>query len=446
MKIVHLLTGAGGMYCGSCLQGNTLAAALREAGEDVLLVPVYTPLRTDEQDVSVDRVVFGGVNVYLQQHSALFRHTPWSLDRLLDRPGLLRWLSRRGLSTRPERLGALTVSMLRGEEGRQRKELEKLIYWLRKEIRPELVHLSNVLLVGMARELRHRLRVPVVCSLSGEDGFLEGLAEPHYSEARAVLRQRSADLDPLVAMSEYYADFMAEYLSVPRERILVIPPGLNLSGHGTRGEAEVSEASGERPVRIGYLSRIAPEKGLHRLAEAFALLARQEGLPPVRLAAAGYLDEANRSYLDGIQARLAEAGLADRFEYAGEVDRAAKIAFLQSLDVMSVPAVHPVSKGLAVLEAWANAIPVVLPDHGAFSEMVQDTGGGLLHEPENPQALAAALRRLIEDRAFAAECGNRAREFVHRHHAAPLAAERTMELYRALVTRGEGRPARDGGG
>lgn len=446
MKIVHLLTGAGGMYCGSCLQGNTLAAALREAGEDVLLVPVYTPLRTDEQDVSVDRVVFGGVNVYLQQHSALFRHTPWSLDRLLDRPGLLRWLSRRGLSTRPERLGALTVSMLRGEEGRQRKELEKLIYWLRKEIRPELVHLSNVLLVGMARELRHRLRVPVVCSLSGEDGFLEGLAEPHYSEARAVLRQRSADLDALVAMSEYYADFMAEYLSVPRERIHVIPPGLNLSGHGTRGEAEVSEASGERPVRIGYLSRIAPEKGLHRLAEAFALLARQEGLPPVRLAAAGYLDEANRSYLDGIQARLAEVGLAERFEYAGEVDRAAKIAFLQSLDVMSVPAVHPVSKGLAVLEAWANAIPVVLPDHGAFSEMVQDTGGGLLHEPENPQALAAALRRLIEDRAFAAECGNRAREFVHRHHAAPLAAERTMELYRALVTRGEGRPARDGGG
>ncbi len=446
MKIVHLLTGAGGMYCGSCLQGNTLAAALREAGEDVLLVPVYTPLRTDEQDVSVDRVVFGGVNVYLQQHSAVFRHTPWSLDRLLDRPGLLRWLSRRGLSTRPERLGALTVSMLRGEEGRQRKELEKLIYWLRKEIRPELVHLSNVLLVGMARELRHRLRVPVVCSLSGEDGFLEGLAEPHYSEARAVLRQRSADLDALVAMSEYYADFMAEYLSVPRERIHVIPPGLNLSGHGTRGEAEVSEASGERPVRIGYLSRIAPEKGLHRLAEAFALLARQEGLPPVRLAAAGYLDEANRSYLDGIQARLAEVGLAERFEYAGEVDRAAKIAFLQSLDVMSVPAVHPVSKGLAVLEAWANAIPVVLPDHGAFSEMVQDTGGGLLHEPENPQALAAALRRLIEDRAFAAECGNRAREFVHRHHAAPLAAERTMELYRALVTRGEGRPARDGGG
>jgi glycosyltransferase involved in cell wall biosynthesis len=226
----------------------------------------------------------------------------------------------------------------------------------------------------------------------------------------------------------------------------VIPPGLNLLGHGTRGEAEPSEASGERLVRIGYLSRIAPEKGLHRLAEAFTWLAGQEGLPPLRLAAAGYLDESNRPYLDGIQSQLADEGLAERFEYAGELDRAAKIAFLQSLDVMSVPGVHPVSKGLAVLEAWANAVPVVLPDHGAFSEMVQDTGGGLLHEPENPQALAAALRRMIEDRAFAAECGRRAREFVHRQHTAPLAAERTMELYRALVTRGAGRPARDGAG
>jgi glycosyltransferase involved in cell wall biosynthesis len=428
------------------MQGNTLAAALRGAGEDVLLVPVYTPLRTDEEDVSIGRVVFGGVNVYLQQHSALFRHTPWSLDRLLDRPGLLRWLSRRGLSTRPEQLGGLTVSMLRGEQGRQRKELEKLIHWLRKESRPELVHLSNVLLVGMARELRRQLDVPVVCSLSGEDGFLEGLTEPHYSEARDVLRERCADLDALVAMSRYYADFMAEYLSVPRERIHVIPPGLNLSGHGTDGGAEPREASEERPARIGYLSRIAPEKGLHQLAEAFALLAGEEGLPPVRLAAAGYLDESNRPYLDEIRSLLADQGLGDRFEYAGELDRAAKIAFLESLDVMSVPAVHPESKGLTVLEAWANAVPVVLPDHGAFCEMIQDSGGGLLYEPGNPQALAAALRRMIEERTFAAECGRQAREFVHRHHTAPLVAERTMELYRTLVTPGAGRPARDGAG
>ena len=440
MRIVHLLAGAGGMYCGSCMQGNTLAAALREAGEDVLLVPVYTPIRTDDEDASIGRVVFGGINVYLQQHSALFRHTPWFLDRLLDRPGLLRWVSRRGLSTRPEQLGPLTVSMLRGDEGRQAKEVDKLVRWLAREVRPELVHLSNVLLVGMARRLARELSVPVVCSLSGEDTFLEGIPEPHYSEARAVLGERCGELSALVAMSRYYADFMAEYLCVPRERIHVIPPGLNLSGHGTRKGAEASagsEPSAAKPVTIGYLSRIAPEKGLHQLAEAFKLLNDQEGLPPTRLLAAGYLDPADRPYLDRIRSQLADWGLADRFEYAGEPDRAGKISFLQSLDVMSVPTMQAESKGLAVLEGWANAVPVVLPDHGAFGELIEDTGGGLLYEPGSPSALAAALRRMIQDRAFACECGRRAQQAVRERYHAPLTARRTMELYRTLTASAE---------
>ena len=165
--------GAGGMYCGSCLHGNTLAAALRAAGQDCLLVPMYTPIRTDEESVSIDRVAFGGINVYLQQHSAIFRHTPWALDRLLDRPRLLRWATSRSASVRPERLGAMTVSMLEGEQGRQRKEVEKLVQWLGRDIRPDVVHLNNAMLIGAARQITRRLGVPVVCSLSGEDSFLE---------------------------------------------------------------------------------------------------------------------------------------------------------------------------------------------------------------------------------------------------------------------------------
>ncbi len=137
MKIVHLVAGAGSMYCGSCLHGNTLAAALRAAGGDVVLAPLYTPLRTDDENVSGPRIAFGGLNVYLQQRYGVFRHTPWMFDRMLDHPSLLRWATRRGGATRPEGLGELTLSMLRGEEGRQGKELEKLLHWLEREIRPE---------------------------------------------------------------------------------------------------------------------------------------------------------------------------------------------------------------------------------------------------------------------------------------------------------------------
>jgi len=431
MRIVHLIAGAGGMYCGSCMHGNTLVSALRAAGEDVLLVPMYTPLRTDEEDQSTHPVAFGGVNAYLQQRSALFRHAPEFVDRLLDHPRLLRWLNERAWSTRPESLGGLTVSMLRGEAGRQRKELHKLVRRLEEEIRPELIDLSNEMLAGTARQLASRLDVPVVCTLSGEDTFLEQLPEPHYSEARAVLRERCSDLTALVAMNHYYAGFMADYLSVPSERIHVIPPGLNLPGHAERRKAAPS-GSRKLPVTIGYLSRIRAPKGLHQLVEALKLLVEDEDLPPLRLAVAGHLAQADRPYLNGIRSQLDNWGLADRFDYAGELDRQAKIAFLQSLDVMSVPTVCRESKGLPILEAWANAVPVVLPRHGAFEELVEDTGGGLLCEPGSPPALAAGLKRMILDPDFASECGRRAREAVGQRYNAPLMAQRTIELYRTL--------------
>ena len=485
MKVLHVVAGAGGMYCGSCLHGNTLAAALRRAGCDAILVPAYTPLRTDEENVSIDRVVYGGVNVYLQQASALFRHTPRLLDRLLDRPALLRRLGRRGSATRPAQLGPLAVSMLRGEQGRQRKELDKLVDWLARDVRPDLVHLNNAMLSGMAREIHRRLGIPVVCDLSGEDSFVEKLPEPYHSEARAVLRERCGELAAMVAMNGYFADFMAGYLSVPRERIHVIPPGLDLDGFPAPGASPDPESPEQRsatpraceemgtgselvapkpaksgrpevPVpipsqapTIGFLGRVCPDKGLHLLAEAVALLAEAPGMAPVRLEAAGYLAPGDRAYLAEIEAGLQRRGLADRFRYHGELDRLAKIAFLRSLAVLSAPAVFPEAKGLPVLEAWAAGTPVVAAGHGAFPELIEDTGGGLLHAPHDAAALAAALEQLIQNPQHAAECARRGHQAVHeRYHAARM-ARRTIELYEKVCaaenTPGAPSRKRDGG-
>jgi len=438
MRIVSIVAGAGGMYCGACLHAGALAAALRRAGEDALLVPAYTPVRVEEEGLSAERVVFGGLNVYLQEKSALARHTPWFLDRLLDHPALLRWLGRRGGSTRPEGLGPLCVSMLLGEEGRQRKELEKLLRWLKREVRPEVVHLSTALLVGMARQIARTLDVPVVCTLSGEDSFVERLAEPYVSQARAALRERCRELAAMVALNRYYADFMTEYLAVPRERIHVIPPGLNLAGHRLPGQAPLlsppAESSGS--PAIGFLARICPDKGLHLLAEAFALLADDTRVPPARLVAAGYLADADRDYLAKITAGLARRGLADRFEYRGCLDRPEKITLLQSFHVMSLPTVMPESKGLPVLEAWANGVPVVVPGHGTFPDLVNDTGGGLLVEPNDASSLAAALKGLLLDPAGAAELGRRGQAAVHARYHADQMARDTIALYRRLVGQG----------
>jgi glycosyltransferase involved in cell wall biosynthesis len=428
MKIAYITAGAAGMYCGSCLHDNTLAASLIELGEDVLLVPTYTPLRTDEPDVSISRIFFGGINVYLQQKSALFRHTPWWLDRLLDHPALLERVSQRGVSIQPADLGEMTVSMLRGEDGHQRKEIEKLVHWLIHEVRPDVVHLSNSMMLGMARMLKDQFGPPVVCQLSGEDLFLEKLVPPHYDQARALLRERAAAVDAFVALNRYYADFMAEYLGVDRARVHVIPHGLKLDGHGRR-----IEKSPEEPRVIGYLARICEDKGLHVLVEACERLARRSSLPPFVLRAAGYLGAADRHYYERVRDRIDAGPLARRYQYIGEPDRAEKIAFLQSLDVFSVPTVYRESKGLPVLEALANAVPVVLPDHGSFPELVADTGGGLLCRPHDSADLADKLAELLADPLRATQMGLAGQQAVEDRYHAKAMARQTLVLYKHLV-------------
>jgi glycosyltransferase involved in cell wall biosynthesis len=444
MRIAYITAGAAGMYCGSCLHDNTLAAALIELGEDVLLVPTYTPLRTDEANVSIGRVFFGGINVYLQEKVPLFRHTPWWFDRLLDNPALLERLSRRAGSVDPTQLGGMTVSMLQGEAGNQRKEVEKLVRWLLDEVKPDIVHLSNSMQIGMARMIRDRGGPPVVCQLSGEDLFLEKLRQPFYDEARAHLRERAADVDAFVALNRYYADFMADYLAVDRERVHVIPHGLNLDGHAVRKPpAEpgatlpiVSQAPalpGVAPKVIGYFARICEDKGLHILVEACELLAQRSDLPRFELRAAGYLGEGDRPYLEKIKARAATGALAGRFEYVGELDRADKIAFLQSLDILSTPTVYRESKGLPALEAMANGVPVVLPDHGSFSEMVANTGGGVLHRPNDASDLAEKLGELLRDSVRATQLGLAGQLAVNDRYQAKAMARQTLELYQRLL-------------
>jgi len=428
MRIVYLAAGAGGMFCGSCLHDNTLAAALTKLGEDVLLVPTYTPIRTDEEDVSEPRVMFGGINVYLQQKLPFFRRTPWFLDWLLDRPGLIDWLASRGMSTEASELGDITVSMLRGEEGNQRKEVAKMVHWLATEIKPDIVHLSNAMLIGMAREIRKALNVPIVCTLSGEDIFLDKLLSPYREQSQQVLRERADDVTAYVSLNRYYAHHMSEYMGIDPERVHVIPHGLKMAGH-----AEKRRPADRREVVIGYMARICPDKGLHHLVDAFVLLAKDKTLPPIKLRAAGYLGKSDRAYLERTQQRIRAAGLETSFEYLGELDRAGKIAFLQSLDVMSVPTVYRESKGLSILEAWANATPVVLPEHGAFPELVADTGGGVLHAPEDPQAIAAALREMILNLPAADEMGRQGRRAITERYTDEVMARRTLDLYRRLV-------------
>jgi glycosyltransferase involved in cell wall biosynthesis len=424
MKIAYITAGAAGMFCGSCMHDNTLVAALLAQGHDALLIPTYTPIRTDEPDVSQHRIFFGGINVYLQQKLSLFRHTPWRLDRLLDAPRLLRGVVRFAVNTRAENLGDLTISILQGEHGHQRKEVAKLVHWLATEVQPEVVSLTNVLLSGMVHELKQRLRVPVLGTLQGDDIFLEALPEPFRRQALALVRDHCREIDGFVATSAYYADFMADYLAIPRERIHVVHPGLDLRHHG--GPAPARNGT---PYTIGYFARICPEKGLHLLVEAFHILRKTPGAPPCRLRVSGWLGENNRPYLDDLRRKIDEWGLASDFEHVEAPDHASKVRFLQSLDVLSVPTTYREPKGLYVLEALANGVPVVQPRHGSFPELVAKTGGGLLVNPDDAEDLARGLRQLLENPAHREGLALKGKAAVQEWFHAERMARETLVVY-----------------
>lgn len=428
MKIAFITSGAAGNFCGSCMRDNTLVRALGELSHDALLIPTYTPIRTDEEDVSVPRVFFGGINVYLQQKSAFFRHTPWFVDRLFDSPQLLRWASQYAVKTDAKELGDLTISMLQGEYGNQRKEIDKLASWLQSDVRPDIINLSNVLIAGMVPELKRRLKVPIVATLQGDDIFLEALPEKTRWEAIRIISSLCSYMDGFIATSRYYADFMAEYLHFPREWIDVVHPGLDLRGHGELGVPRDTE-----PFTIGYFARICPEKGFHLLVDAFRRL-RLSGVN-CRLRASGWLGASQQTFFEATKEQIKEWGLAGDFGYVETPDHASKVRFFQSIDVLSVPTIYREPKGLYVLEAWANGIPVVQPRHGSFPELIDATGGGILFEPGDADDLAAGLKFLMENREERKRMGEKGKASLAERFNSRVMAEKTLEVYAKYVER-----------
>lgn len=426
MRILSITAGAAGMYCGSCFRDNALAIELLARGHEVSLVPIYTPTRTDEQNVSDRHVLFGGISVYLQQHASIFRKTPRFLDRLWDSPRVIATFSKRAVQTDARLLGDLTISMLEGEHGVIRKEFEKLVDWIREEPAPDVINIPNSLLIALAEPLARAFSRPICCTLQGEELFIDGLQPAYRDKALSLIRQRVRHVDRFIAVSDYCARYMRDLLHIPADRMAMVPLGINTAGYGP-------SASNPDTFTIGYFARIAPEKGLHVLADAYVHFRRRVGNARVRLRAAGYAAPGPSPYLDGIRRTLDKAGLAQEFTYEGELDKNQKLEFLRSLDVLSVPATYDEPKGLFLIEAMASGVPVVQPRRGAFIETLEKTGGGILVNPDSAEALADGLRTLWSDRAMRQLLGARAAAGVQQHYTVARSTTRLLEVYESVV-------------
>ena len=431
MRITSITAGASGMYCGSCIRDNALAAALTRRGHEVTLLPLYTPTRTDEKNVSQKRVFFSGISVYLEEYVSLFRWTPWLLDRLWESPWLLRLVSGR-MKTDPGQLGGLTVSMLEGTHGHQRKEFDKLVHWLRDQPRPDVIDISNSMLIGIAEPLRQALGCPVNCTLQGENIFLGHLPEPYRSRAVALIREQVAHVDSFVAVSDYYAGCMSRYLEIPGAKMHVVPLGVDVDRFRPGDDAPGGA------LTIGYFGRIAPEKGIHRLCDAYRALRARGELDGCRVELAGWLGPEHADYWRKIESGLAGRDLSADIHYRGELELGDKVAFMQGLDLFVVPAEYDDPKGLSLIEAMACGVPVVAPRRGTYTELVERTGGGVLVEPEDDGALEQALAALAADPERRAELGRRAAEGVRARYSTDEMTTRALDVYARLTAGADG--------
>ena len=414
------------------MRDNALVSALKKMGHNALLIPLYLPLTLDEEDQSAGTpIFFSGINVFLDQKSSLFRSAPEWFHRLLASRGLLRWIGTRAAGTRPEHLGDLTLSMLRGDEGNQARELTELIAWLKTQPKPDVVCLGTALLMGIARRLRSELGVPILCMFQGEDVFLDTLSQPYRDQCWNELAVRAKEVDMLASPSRYFADLMAKRLSLDPQSIAVVSNGINLEGFTANSERRSPvgrEADVERPV-IGYLARMCAAKGLDLLVDAYIEIRKQRKIEPLKLKVGGSCSSTDERFVDGLRARLRNEGFLDEVEFWPNLDHAGKIAFLQSLSVFSVPARVGEAFGLYVIEALGAGVPVVQPRHGAFTELVEATGGGLLYDPENPHALAETLQELLRQPERQRALGAAGREVVAKNFTAPAMATRMLDAF-----------------
>ena len=428
-RIVYITAGAGGMYCGSCIRDNSLVAGLQELGWDTTLLPLYTPIRVDDEDRSIDHVFFGGINVYLQQKIPLFRHLPRFFDRWLDNPRLIQRVASRSLSVNAKDLGAMTFSMVRGEHGFQKREVEKLATWLRDVAKPDLICLTNLLVGGCIPALKRELNdIPILVTLQGDDVFLHELEEPWQTKVLSEM-QKLADLaDGFITFSNYYRDVMKDLLGIRNDKVHLTPLGIRVAEFDDVWKRK--NRNRQRKV-IGYFARICPEKGLDLLVDAFIQLAGK--IPEAELKVGGWLSEKDREYFDEQMEKIRNAGLENRFKHIGAPDLERKLAFLKTIDLFCVPTRFIEPKGLYLLEAMACGIPVVAPDRGAFPELIHDSGGGVLFEAENVADLAKKLSSFFEDEKGAVLSGKKGRAWVEQNHDQIVMAEKTGQLFERML-------------
>ena len=391
MNIIQIIPGSGGsFYCGNCLRDSKYVDALRKQGHQVVKIPMYLPLFSDEHDITDIPIFYGAISTYLKQIYPIFRKMPDWFEKLLDSKPMMKLAASMAGSTRAKGLEDMTISMLLGEQGEQKEELNKMVNWIAEHCKPDIIHISNALLLGLAKRLKEKTGVPVLCSLQDEDVWVDAMHPQFQQKIWDLMHERAEDVDALVAVSNFFAETMKKLMNLRDEKMHTFYLGVDADDYQFIPVKE-------KPRNIGYISRMCHENGFDIVVDAFIELKKKPGFENVKLIATGGSTGDDAKYIKEQKRKIRENNLEDSFEIIDEFEGDTRHNFFKKVSLISVPVRIGEAFGMYLLESMASGVPVVQPALGAFPEIVGLSGGGVTYMPNSPEKLSETWAELLSN-------------------------------------------------
>jgi len=388
---------------------------------------MYLPLNIDKDiEEGSTPVFYGAINVYLKEKIALYRHAPEWMEKIMDSKPMLQFAAKMSGSTKAEGLEEMTISMLNGEDGRQATELERLIKFLSKEIKPDIVHLSNALLLGLAHRMKNDVGAKVICSLQDENEWIDPMEEKYQDKVWDLMADKAKDVDLFITASEYYSIKAQNKLKLDPEKISIVYSGINLTGY------KDSDIPMNPPV-IGYLCRLNENFGLDILVDAFIKVKNESKFKDLQLYITGGHTADDEEFVNSILSTIEKSGFQEDVRIFDNFHISNRVEFLRSLTLMSVPVPAGEAFGAYQIEALASSVPALQPNAGCYPEFISVTNGGVIFDPNDSKTLAAKIIELLSDPDKIKKMGLDGKKVVHDLFTLDNMARNTVAVYEKAI-------------
>lgn len=402
-------------------------------GMEAKAIPLYLPPDKTTAGGGFDKqVFFGAISMYLREKVRFLRNMPAIFDKFLDCKLFLKLAAKQAGATSTEGYEDLTINMIEGDNAFRKKEVDRLVNYITKDGKPDIIHLSNALILGIARQLKKRIDVKIVCSLLNEDDWIDDMSEPYRSRAWEMIAREAGYVDVFVTPSDYYKSLFISKTGLNGDNVMVVPLGFD-------PEKEFGARPDRTPSSIGYFSRVNIHNGFDKLVDAFIELKDKNIIPGLTLNVCGGYTGVDKPFILNQIKKIRNAGLAKSIKIYPDFHGDKKSEFFNAVDVISVPVRKYDGYGLYILEANSAGIPVVQPATGAFPEIIETTRGGIVYEPDTVAELASNLQKLLQNNELLKQLSEEGKKRVRQELSLKKMSEGLASVYNKIYQNASGK-------